>query len=94
MPGVGGIEATRRIAHSSPHIAILVLAMLADDDSGFCSPARGRPRLPPEGRGAGQAEIVRADQTVAEGGGMLAHLWPVDSWNTSPVSTRLSPFLN
>jgi DNA-binding NarL/FixJ family response regulator len=30
---MGGIEATRRIAHDSPHVAILVLTMLADDES-------------------------------------------------------------
>src|SRR5215207_1285236 len=31
MPGMGGIEATRRIAHGRPHIGILVLTMLVDD---------------------------------------------------------------
>jgi DNA-binding NarL/FixJ family response regulator len=37
MPGMGGIEATRRIAHGSPDVAILVLTMLADDDSVFAA---------------------------------------------------------
>jgi DNA-binding NarL/FixJ family response regulator len=69
MPGTGGIEATRRIAHGSPHVGILVLTMLADDDSVFAAlrvGARGYLL-----KGAGQAEIVRAVQTVADGGGVF-----------------------
>jgi DNA-binding NarL/FixJ family response regulator len=66
MPGLGGIEATRRIAHGNPHIAILVLTMLADDDSVFAAVRVGaRGYLL---KGAGQAEIIRAVQTVADGG--------------------------
>jgi DNA-binding NarL/FixJ family response regulator len=69
MPGMGGIEATRRIAHGSPDVAILVLTMLADDDSVFAAlrvGARGYLL-----KGARRAEIVRAVQTVAEGGGVF-----------------------
>ena len=35
MPGVSGIEATRRILHTSPHIRILVVTMFEDDHSVF-----------------------------------------------------------
>ncbi len=69
MPVMGGVEATRRIAHGSPHVGILVLTMLADDDSVFAAlrvGARGYLL-----KGAGQAEIVRAVQTVADGGGVF-----------------------
>jgi DNA-binding NarL/FixJ family response regulator len=69
MPVVTGVEASRRIAHGSPNIGILVLTMLADDDSVFAAlrvGARGYLL-----KGAGQAEIVRAVQTVAEGGGVF-----------------------
>jgi DNA-binding NarL/FixJ family response regulator len=69
MPGMGGIEATRRIAHGSPHVGILVLTMLADDDSVFAAL-----RVGAHGyllKGAGQAEIVRAVQTVADGGAVF-----------------------
>jgi DNA-binding NarL/FixJ family response regulator len=69
MPGMGGVEATRRIANGIPHAAILVLTMLADDDSVFAAlrvGARGYLL-----KGAGRAEIVRAVQTVAEGGGVF-----------------------
>jgi DNA-binding NarL/FixJ family response regulator len=69
MPGTGGIEATRRVAHDSPHVAILVLTMLADDESVFAALRAGaRGYLL---KGAGQAEIVRAVQTVADGGGVF-----------------------
>lgn len=35
MPGLNGIEATRRIVADSPHIAVLVLTMFDDDESIF-----------------------------------------------------------
>jgi DNA-binding NarL/FixJ family response regulator len=35
MPGVNGIEATRRILHISPHIRILIVTMFEDDASVF-----------------------------------------------------------
>jgi DNA-binding NarL/FixJ family response regulator len=69
MPGMGGIEATRRIAHGSPHIAILVLTMLADDESVFAAlrvGARGYVL-----KGAGQGEIIRAVHAVADGGAVF-----------------------
>jgi DNA-binding NarL/FixJ family response regulator len=33
MPGIGGIEATRRLTSGHPNVAVLVLTMLDDDDS-------------------------------------------------------------
>lgn len=36
MPGLGGLAATRRIAHEYPHVAILILTM-SDDDSVFAA---------------------------------------------------------
>jgi DNA-binding NarL/FixJ family response regulator len=69
MAFMSGIEATRRITHGSPHIAVLVLTMLADDDSVFAALRAGaRGYLL---KGAGRAEIVRAVHTVAEGGGVF-----------------------
>src|SRR5207245_3176600 len=35
LPGLNGIEATRRIVADSPHIAVVVLTMFDDDDSIF-----------------------------------------------------------
>jgi DNA-binding NarL/FixJ family response regulator len=69
MPNTGGIEATRRIARGSPHVAILVLTMLGDDESVFAALRAGaRGYLL---KGAGQSEIVHAVQVVADGGGVF-----------------------
>ena len=65
MPGLNGIEATRAILHTSPHIGILVLTMLEDDDSVFSAMRAGaRGYLL---KGADQAEIVRAITAVSHG---------------------------
>ena len=65
LPKLNGIEATRRIVRASPHIGILVLTMLGDDDSVF-----GAMRAGARGyllKGAGKAEVVRAITVVAQG---------------------------
>jgi DNA-binding NarL/FixJ family response regulator len=41
MPGVNGIEATRRIVAALPHVNILVLTMFDDDDSVFAAMRAG-----------------------------------------------------
>ena len=65
MPGVGGIEATRRILHTSPHIAILVVTMFEDDDSVFAALQAGaRGYLL---KGALKAEILRSIRAVSCG---------------------------
>ena len=65
MPGLDGIEATRRIVQDSPHIAVLALTMLEDDDLVFAAMRAGaRGYLL---KGALKAEILRAIQDVASG---------------------------
>jgi DNA-binding NarL/FixJ family response regulator len=65
LPGLDGIEATRRIVAASPHIAVLVLTMYDDDASVFAAVRAGaRGYLL---KGADQAEIVRAIAAVADG---------------------------
>jgi DNA-binding NarL/FixJ family response regulator len=65
MPGLDGIEATRRIVATSPHIAVLVLTMYDDDASVFSAMRAGaRGYLL---KGADQTEIVRAVAAVAGG---------------------------
>jgi DNA-binding NarL/FixJ family response regulator len=65
MPGLNGIDATRRIAIATPHAAVLVLTMFGDDDSVFAAMRAGaRGYLL---KGAGQAEIVQSIQAVARG---------------------------
>ncbi|MBI3163855.1 MAG: response regulator transcription factor [Chloroflexi bacterium] len=66
MPGVNGIEATRRILNTSPHIGVLILTMFEDDDSVFAAMRAGaRGYLL---KGTLKAEILRAIQIVGGGG--------------------------
>lgn len=65
MPELNGIEATRQIVQSSPHIGILMLTMLDDDDSVFEAMRAGaRGYLL---KGALKAEILRAINGVSSG---------------------------
>ena len=41
MPNINGIEATRRILQTSPHIGVLMLTMFDDDDSVFAAMRAG-----------------------------------------------------
>ena len=62
---LNGIEATRRILHTSPHIGILMLTMFDDDDSIFAAMRAGaRGYLL---KGALKAEILRAIRAVSSG---------------------------
>jgi DNA-binding NarL/FixJ family response regulator len=65
MPGLNGIEATRRLAAARPHIAVLVVTMYEDDDSVFAAMRAGaRGYLL---KGARKAETLRAIRAVADG---------------------------
>ena len=65
MPGVNGIEATRRILQTSPHMRILMLTMFEDDGSVFAAVRAGaRGYLL---KGAIQEETLRAIRAVASG---------------------------
>lgn len=65
MADVNGIEATRSILHTSPHIAILMLTMFEDDDFVFSALRAGaRGYLL---KGTMKAELLRAIQAVANG---------------------------
>jgi DNA-binding NarL/FixJ family response regulator len=65
MPVLDGIEATRRIVATSPHIAVLVVSMHEDDDQVF-----GALKVGARGyllKGADRVELVRAIRGVASG---------------------------
>jgi DNA-binding NarL/FixJ family response regulator len=65
MPGLGGIEATRRLLAADPAVAVLVLTMSEDDDSLFAALRAGaRGYLLKE---AAADDIARAVVTVARG---------------------------
>ena len=65
MPGLNGIEATEQIVRSSPHISVLVLTMMEDEDSVFAAVRAGaRGYLL---KGARRSEIVRSIEAVGAG---------------------------
>ena len=65
MPGLNGIEATAQIVRSSPHIGVVVLTMMEDDDSVFAAVRAGaRGYLL---KGSRRHEIVRAIEAVGGG---------------------------
>lgn len=65
MPGLDGIEATRRLVEVHPHVGVVVLTMFEDDQSVFAAMRAGaRGYLL---KGAEQDEILRAIRAVAAG---------------------------
>jgi DNA-binding NarL/FixJ family response regulator len=65
MPGLDGIEATRRLVRADPQVGVVVLTMFEDDDSVFAAMRAGaRGYLL---KGAELPEIVRAITAIAAG---------------------------
>lgn len=65
MPELNGIAATRNIHDANPHIGIIVLTMLEDDDSVFSAMRAGARGYML--KGADKAEMLRALHAVARG---------------------------
>ena len=65
MPGINGIEATRRIVATSPHIGVIVVTMFEDDDSVFAAMRAGARGYVL--KGADQEEMLRTIRSVARG---------------------------
>jgi DNA-binding NarL/FixJ family response regulator len=65
MPGMNGLQAMREILNTSPHIRILIVSMLEDDDWVFAAMRAGARGYVP--KGANQAEMLRAIRAVANG---------------------------
>ncbi|MGQ0574851.1 MAG: response regulator transcription factor [Pseudonocardia sp.] len=69
MPRLDGVEATRRLTATHPHVAVLVLTMLSDDASVHAALAAGaRGYLLKE---SGRADLARALDAVAAGQAIL-----------------------
>ena len=69
MPGIGGIEATRRIAQAHPSCAVLILTMYPEDEfvlAALRAGARGYLL-----KGAQQVDVVRSITAVAHGDAVL-----------------------
>ncbi|RHW24825.1 DNA-binding response regulator [Nocardioides immobilis] len=65
MPRLNGVEATARIVQSSPHIGVLVLTMMEDEESVFAAIRAGaRGYLL---KGARRSEILRSIEAVSAG---------------------------
>lgn len=65
LPDISGIEATRRILHSSPNVAVIIVTMLEADDTVFAALRAGaRGYVLKE---ADQEEMLRTIRAVAAG---------------------------
>jgi DNA-binding NarL/FixJ family response regulator len=65
MPGINGIEATRRVLEGTPRVGVVVVTMLEDDDSVFAAMRAGA-----RGyilKGADAEEVLKVVTAVAEG---------------------------
>lgn len=65
MPGINGIEATRRILEANPHVGVVVLTMFEDDDSVFSAMRAGARGYVL--KGADPSEILKVLRAVAGG---------------------------
>lgn len=65
LPGVNGIEATRRLVNDAPHLGVLVLTMFEDDDSVFSAMRAGAKGYVL--KGADQEDLARAVLAVGRG---------------------------
>ena len=65
MPGINGIEATRQIVHTSPHIGVVMVTMFEDSDSVFAAMRAGARGYVL--KGADQEEMLRAIRAAARG---------------------------
>jgi len=88
MPGIGGIEATRRIVTAQPGIAVLVLTMLDEDESVFAAMRAGARGYVV--KGADTDDVLRALESVARGDAVFgpAVASRVLSYLTRPLSAR------
>lgn len=80
MAGLNGIEATRRITHTSPHVGVVMVTMFEDDESVFAAMRAGARGYVL--KGADQEEMLRAVQSAARGEALFG----------SAIAARLTRF--
>jgi len=80
MPGVNGIEATRQIVQTSPHIGVIIVTMFEDNDSLFAAMRAGARGYVL--KGADQEEMLRVIRAVAQGEALFS----------APIAARLMNF--
>jgi DNA-binding NarL/FixJ family response regulator len=88
MPGVGGVEATRRIVADAPAVAVLVVSMLDDDEAVFAAMRAGARGYVVKGQDTD--DVLRAIRSVARGDAVFgpAVASRVLSYLTRPLSAR------
>jgi len=82
MPGINGIEATRRILGSDPKVGVVVLTMFEDNDSVFSAMQAGAKGYVL--KGADPSEILKVVRAVAEG----------DAYFGAEIARRLTDFFS
>jgi len=90
MPGINGIESTRRILESDPSVGVIVLTMFDDDDSVFAAMRAGARGYVLKGADGG--EVLKVIRAVASG---EAHFGPeiaqrLMNFFTAPKPSTLS----
>ena len=88
MPGINGVEATRRIVETNPDVAVLVLTMLDEDEAVFAAMRAGARGYVV--KGADTDDVLRALESVARGDAVFgpAVATRVLSYLTRPLSAR------
>jgi DNA-binding NarL/FixJ family response regulator len=79
---INGIEATRRIVATSPHIGVVIVTMFEDDDSVFAAMRAGARGYVL--KGADQEEMLRVIRAVAQGEALFG----------APIAARLVRFFS
>ena len=82
MPDLNGIEATRQIVQTSPHIGVIIVTMFEDDDSVFAAMRAGARGYVL--KGADQEEMLRTIRAVARGEALFG----------ANIAARLATFFN
>jgi DNA-binding NarL/FixJ family response regulator len=82
MPELNGIEATRQTVRTSPHIGVVVVTMVEDDDSVFAAMRAGARGYVL--KGAKQEEMLRVIRAVAQGEALFG----------APIAARLMNFFS
>ncbi|MBX3055200.1 MAG: response regulator transcription factor [Anaerolineae bacterium] len=97
MPDMNGVEATRRILKTNPHVGIIMLTMLEDDASVFAAMRAGaRGYLL---KGSNHSEMLQTIRAVAQGQALfgpaiarrIMHFFQIGSQLTGP-SAPAEPF--
>lgn len=88
MPGVGGVEATRRLKAEAPEVAVLVVSMLDEDEAVFAAMRAGARGYVVKGQDTD--DVLRAIRSVARGDAVFGAVVAgrVLSYLTRPLSAR------